>query len=213
MAVKTGDKYAAILDAAETVIARHGYHSAQISRIAAEAGVAAGTVYLYFKNKPDLLVCLFRDRLGMLVEQARGTYPEKEDPREKLRRFICHHLGALAARPNLAVVTQIEMRQADTGVQQQISEIMKGYFQVIDEIIEEGQRAGVFRRRVDPRQIRNMVFGTLDQTVTAWVMSGLRFDLEALAPQTFELIAGGVCEYEQGGTERYGNPGAVEADV
>ncbi|HEY3364554.1 MAG TPA: TetR/AcrR family transcriptional regulator [Symbiobacteriaceae bacterium] len=194
MTVRSGDKYVAILDAAQTVFARQGYHGAQISRIAAEAGVAAGTVYLYFKNKPDLLVCLFRDRLGMLIEQARSSLPQATDPREKLRRFIGHHLGELGSRRDLAVVTQIEMRQADTSVQQQISQIMKGYFQVIDEIVEEGQRAGVFHPSVDPRQIRNLVFGTLDQSVTAWVVSGFGFDLVALADVTFQLIAGGVCE-------------------
>jgi TetR/AcrR family transcriptional regulator, fatty acid metabolism regulator protein len=194
LSAKSGDKYAAILDAAQVVIARQGYHNAQISRIAAEAGVAAGTVYLYFKNKPDLLVCLFRDRLGFLIEQARGGLTEATDPVEKLRRFIWQHLTALAARRELAVVTQIEMRQAETGVQKEISQLMKGYFHVIDEIIEEGQHTGAFMQGVDSRQIRNLVFGILDQTVTAWVMSGFHFDLEALAEPTYRLITQGVCQ-------------------
>lgn len=201
MAVKSSDKYAAILDAAQVVIARQGYHHAQISRIAAEAGVAAGTVYLYFKNKPDLLVSLFRDRLGMLIDQARGSLMEARDPAELLRCFIWQHLKSLAADRDLAVVTQIEMRQAETDVQREISQIMKGYFDVIDEIIAEGQRSRVFRPEADPRQIRNMVFGVLDQTVTAWVMSGFHFDLEALAEPTFALVTGGVCarDTERGG--------------
>lgn len=202
MAVKSSDKYAAILDAAQVVIARQGYHHAQISRIAAEAGVAAGTVYLYFKNKPDLLVSLFRDRLGMLIDQARDSLlDEARDPAEKLRCFIWQHLKSLAADRDLAVVTQIEMRQAETDVQREISQIMKGYFDVIDEIIAQGQRSRVFRPEADPRQIRNLVFGVLDQTVTAWVMSGSHFDLEALAEPTFALVTGGVCvrDTERGG--------------
>lgn len=194
MPPKSGEKFAAILDAAQTIIARQGYQGAQISRIAAEAGVAAGTVYLYFKNKPDLLVSLFRDRLGVLIDQARGYLSEATEPPEKLRRFIAGHLSALAERRELAVVTQIEMRQAETDVQREISQIMKGYFQVIDEIIEEGQRTGAFRPDVDPKQIRNLVFGTLDQTVTAWVLSGFQFDLEAVAAPTYRLITGGVCQ-------------------
>lgn len=196
MAVRTGDKRAAILDAAQAVIARHGYHSAQISRIAAEAGVAAGTVYLYFKNKPDLLVCLFRDRLGVLITDARGSLAVAVNPTEKLRRFVWHHLHWLASNQELAVITQIEMRQADTVVMKQLSQIMKGYFEVIDEIIEEGLATGLFRRSVDRLQMRNLVFGTLDQTVTAWVLSGFRFDLEALAEPTFELLTGGICTSE-----------------
>jgi len=208
LAFRSSDKYAAILDSAQTVIARQGYHRAQISRIAAEAGVAAGTVYLYFKNKPDLLISLFRDRLGTLIEQARGNLAEAADPLEKLRRFIWHHLHALAGSKDLAMVTQIEMRQADLSVQQEISQIMKGYFHVIDEIIEAGQATGVFRQ-VDSRLVRNLVYGTLDQTVTAWVMAGCRFELESLAEPTFQLVAGGVCEQEQGGTQKHGHPGAA----
>ena len=213
MAAKTGDKFAAILDAAQTVIARQGYQGAQISRIAAEAGVAAGTVYLYFKNKPDLLVSLFRDRLGVLIDSAREHLAEVADPKERLRRFVAGHLRALADRRELAVVTQIEMRQAETDVQREISQIMKGYFQVIDEIIEEGQRTGVFQPAVDPKQIRNLVFGTLDQTVTAWVMSGFQFDLEAMAEPTFRLITGGVCQSGQGGTQKYGDSCTAQTDV
>ena len=213
MATKSGDKYAAILDAAQAVIARQGYQGAQISRIATEAGVAAGTVYLYFKNKPDLLISLFRDRLGMLVDQSRGRLAEAAEPPEKLRRFIEQHLRSLAARRDLAVVTQIEMRQAETEVQREISQIMKGYFQVIDEIIEEGQRTGAFVAAADPKQIRNLVFGTLDQTVTAWVLSGFQFDLEALAEPTYRLITGGVCQSGQGGTQKHGDSGAAETDI
>lgn len=208
MGQRVGDKYAAILDAAESVIASQGYHRAQISRIAQEAGVAAGTVYLYFQNKSDLLVCLFRDRLGLLIEEARSGYSGVEDAREKLRIFIAGHLRALARRRELALVTQIEMRQADKEVQHQISQIMKGYFHVIDEIILEGQAGGLFRE-ADPRQIRNLVFGTLDQTVTAWVLSGFKFDLEALAEPTYALIADGVCHTEQGGTQEHGHSGAA----
>lgn len=199
MAGRGGEKFTAILDAAQQVIAKHGYHQAQISRIAQVAGVAAGTVYLYFKNKPDLLVCLFRERLALLMAESRASLEGAESPREKLRRAIRQHFVSLGERPDLAAVTQIEMRQADTGVQQQISALMKGWFGVIDEIIQEGQAVGQFTREVDARQIRNLIYGTLDQTVTAWVLSGYRFDLVALAEPTFILITQGVVNGKEGG--------------
>lgn len=199
MAIKSGEKYAAILDAAQQVIAQQGYHNAQISRIAAQAGVAAGTVYLYFKNKPDLLVCLFRERLKMLIDEAHAAMEGVTDPREKLRLAIRQHFVSLASRRDLALVTQIEMRQADTGVQQQISELMQGWFRGIDQIIHEGQESGLFTRAVPAKQIRNLIFGTLDQTVTAWVLSGFHFDLEALAEPTYILISNGVIDKAEGG--------------
>lgn len=204
----SGDKYALILDAAQTVIARQGYHGAQISKIAAEAGVAAGTVYLYFKNKPDLLISLFRDRLAMMIDEARAALGQTVDPREKLRLFIRQHLHALSTRRELALVTQIEMRQAEMNVRQEILQIMKGYFRVIDEIIEQGQAAGLFRQ-VDLHAVRNLIFGNLDQTVTAWVMSGFRFDLEAQAEPAYQLIIGGVADSEQGGRQKNGDSGAA----
>jgi TetR/AcrR family fatty acid metabolism transcriptional regulator len=205
---RSGIKYALILDAAQSVIAKEGYHRAKISAIAAEAGVAAGTVYLYFANKQDLLVSLFRDRLAMLVEQARGSIADAKDPSERVCRFIRHHLQSLAVRQELAIVAQIELRQADISVQKEISTLMKGYFEVIDEIILEGQSQGKFRQ-VEPRQIRNMIFGTLDQTVTAWVIAGFRFDLEALAEPTCELIMGGLSDTHQGGSQKHGHSGAA----
>lgn len=193
MALQKGaDKLTAILDAAEVVFARQGYHAAQMARIAQEAGVATGTIYLYVKNKPDLLICLFRDRLAKLVERARATCSEGATPIEELRLFVASHFRAMGGHPTMAMVTQIEMRQAETAVQQEIAAIMKTWFAVIDEIVARGQAEGLFRP-INPKQIRNMVFGTLDQTVTAWVLSGCKFDLEALTEPTFELLAGGCC--------------------
>lgn len=187
-----GDKLTAILDAAEVVFARQGYHAAQMARIAQEAGVATGTIYLYVKNKPDLLICLFRDRLAMIVAEARATCSKGATPVEELRLFVANHFRLMARSPGMAMVTQIEMRQAETAVQQEIAAIMQTWFAVIDEIVARGQAAGLFRP-IFPKQIRNMVFGTLDQTVTAWVLSGCKFDLEALTDDTFELLAGGCC--------------------
>lgn len=212
MSTRSGDKYAAILDAAQHVIARQGYHNAQISRIAAEAGVAAGTVYLYFENKPDLLICLFRERLKLLVSEIKEAIGDAADPREKLRRAIAQHLRSLGTRPELAAVTQIEMRQADTQVQQRISALMQDWFGVIDQIIAEGQASRLFTREVPSKQIRNLIFGTLDQTVTAWVMSGYKFDIQALAEPTYRLIAHGVMEHREGGVGN-GDSGSPEADV
>lgn len=192
MGKRTGDKYQAILDAAIAVIAEHGYHSAQISRIAQAAGVAPGTVYLYFKNKQDLLVQVFREKLGCLMREAKARLEGEQEPRAKLEAFIRQHYEALARDPGFAVVTQIELRQSDPEIRVQISQIMKDYFGIIDRIVAEGQKAGVFRDDLNPRLVRNLIFGTLDQNVTAWVLSGRKHGLTALAKPTFQLFAEGI---------------------
>lgn len=187
-----GDKYDAIIDAAITVIAEVGYHNAQMARIAQTAGVAGGTVYLYFKSKQDLLISLFRERLGELIGAARTSLAETDDPVEQLRRFIYQHFRSLTDDPAFAVVTQVELRQADPAIRTEISLIMKEYFNMIDAVIADGQAVGVFRPDLHTRWIRNLVFGTLDQNVTAWILSGAKADLMKLVNPVFEMLTGGI---------------------
>lgn len=188
-----GDKYDAIITAAIAVIAESGYHNAQMARIAQAAGVAGGTVYLYFKSKQDLLISLFRERLGQLIEAARASLAETDDPAERLRRCIYQHFKSLTDDPEFAVVTQVELRQADPAIRTEISQIMKEYFDVIDGVIIAGQAQGIFRPELHVRWIRNLVFGTLDQNVTAWILSGAKTDLMKLVDPVFEMLTSGIC--------------------
>src|SRR5262245_1256858 len=80
-------KYESILRAAAKVFARSGYFNAKVSDVARNAGVADGTVYLYFKNKDDLLTSIFSWAMEEFLRRARAEMTETEDPREKLRRF------------------------------------------------------------------------------------------------------------------------------
>jgi TetR/AcrR family fatty acid metabolism transcriptional regulator len=212
-------KYMAIIDAAIAVFAELGYHNAQISRIAQAANIAAGTVYLYFKSKQDILVSCFRDRMAPLVEAAEAEFSQVENPQENLRRLVLRHLQALADDPQWAVVTQVELRQSDPEIRRQIDEVMKPYFTAIERIIREGQSQGLFRSDIDYRLMRNMVFGTLDQTVTAWVRAGHRYDLVAQADAIYRLFRQGMAlghATSNSGKEellRYGDSGAAEANV
>lgn len=67
---KEKPKYNQILDAAVEVIAENGFHRSQVSKIAKKAGVADGTIYLYFKNKEDLLVSLFQNKMGNFTSES-----------------------------------------------------------------------------------------------------------------------------------------------
>lgn len=177
MARKTGDKYYAIIDAAVRVIAKQGYHSAQVSRIAKEANVADGTIYLYFKNKEDILISLFNEKMGHFIETCRQRIDQAESVEDKLYVLIDAHLSQLAQNPELAIVTQIELRQSNPLIRQGINEVMKGYFNLIDRLVETGIKQGVFRSDIDIRSARMMIFGTLDEAATTWVMKQCKYDL------------------------------------
>ncbi|MBD1381146.1 TetR/AcrR family transcriptional regulator [Metabacillus arenae] len=184
-------KYKQIIDAAVIVIAENGYHQAQVSKIAKQAGVADGTIYLYFKNKEDILVSLFQEKMGVFIEKIRSEIAGKTSSAEKLYLLVEKHFTWFAEEPHLAIVTQLELRQSNKDLRLRINEVLKGYLDVVDEIIQSGKRAGEFRESLNLRLTRQMIFGTIDEMVTTWVMNDQKYDLVATAKEVHELIVSG----------------------
>lgn len=177
MAKKTGEKYQAIIDAAVRVIAKQGYHNAQVSRIAKEAKVADGTIYLYFENKDDILISLFSEKMGQFIESCRERIANAGSIDEKLYALVHSQFSYLANDPDVAKVTQIELRQSNPEISDALGQIIKHFFNLIDEVILAGIQEGAFRSDIDVRMARMMIFGTLDQAVTTWVMKQCKYDL------------------------------------
>lgn len=191
MAKKKGIKYDQIIDAAVTVIAKHGYHQAQVSKIAKQAGVADGTIYLYFKNKEDILVSLFREKMGHFVEKIEKEIEEKGSVEEKLYILVEMHFKQLSAERSLAIVTQLELRQSNIELRNKINDVLKPYLEVIDRVLHEGKETGFFDSELDVRLARQMIFGTLDETITNWVMNEHKYDLVSLAKPVYKLLING----------------------
>src|SRR5216683_2410569 len=108
LARASAPKRDAILRAATDVFADHGFFNAQVADVARAAGVAAGTVYLYFRGKDDLLVSIFERTMGEALHDARAAVADIADPCERLRRVAQLHLARLGRDRNLAVVFQVE---------------------------------------------------------------------------------------------------------
>lgn len=185
-------KYMQIIDAAVIVIAENGYHQAQVSKIAKQAGVADGTIYLYFKNKEDILVSLFREKMGQFVEIIKTDIAGKKSTSEKLLAMIKMHFRQLAEDHHLAIVTQLELRQSNKELRLKINEVLKGYLNVMDDILKEGIESGAFHQDLNIRLARQMMFGTIDETVTNWVMNEQKYDLCALAEPVHQLLVNGL---------------------
>lgn len=192
MAKRTGDKYDAIIDAAVRVIAEHGYHNAQVARIAREAKVADGTIYLYFENKDDVLISLFTEKMGKFVSEAKQVLNEFDSPIEQLREIIRLHFENLERDHKLAIVTQIELRQSNPEVRKRINAVLKKYLDVIDRVIEAGINQGMFRPDVDVRNVRKMIFGTIDETVSSWIMDERKYSLVEQADEIHRLFLYGI---------------------
>ena len=195
-------KYAAILQAAVQVMAESGYHHAQISRIARMAGVADGTVYLYFKNKEDILISLLRHAIGRIVELSQDRLATLDAATDKLKAIVELYFLELGRQPQLAMVTQVHLRQVDAGIRRQIGDIMKPFYNLLDEIVAEGIAQGVFRPGINRRIARRMIFGTMDETVTAWVLTGSKYDLAEQASDVVDVLFHGLCQHNAVSGER-----------
>ena len=186
-----GPKRDAILRAAIDVFAERGFFSAQVADVARAAGVAAGTVYLYFKNKDDLLVSIFDRSMRGAIAEGRAMAGDVSDPGERLRRFAVLHLSRLGRDRNLAVVFQVELRQSTKFMERFSSTLLRDYLGLIRDAIADGQRAGMFRADINATVAAKMFFGALDEMATNWILSRRGYSLEADADTVVDLFVNG----------------------
>jgi len=187
-----GPKRDAILRAAIDVFADRGYFNAQVADVARAAGVAAGTVYLYFRSKDDLLISIFERGMRVALEEGRALVAAIEDPRERLRQFARLHLRRLGHDRNLAVVFQVELRQSTKFMERLSSTLLRDYLGLIRDAISDGQKEGVFRSEIKPTIAAKMLFGALDEMATNWILSKRRYALEPEADLVVDLFINGV---------------------
>lgn len=190
--MKNKPKYNQIIDAALKVIAENGYHASQVAKIAKQAEVADGTIYLYFKNKEDILISVFKEKLGSFIEAIKIEIDQKETANEKLLTLIEMHFKQLTKSPYLAIVAQLELRQSKLDLRKEINNVLVSYLDVIDSIIELGLETGEVSTTINPQLMRQMIFGTLDESVTTWVMKSQRYDLVEQAADIHQLLTKGL---------------------
>ena len=189
---KDKPKYKQIIDAAVIVIAENGYHQAQVSKIAKQAGVADGTIYLYFKNKEDILISVFQEKMGLFVSKLGDILEQEVSASDKLQLMIKSHFDLLANDLHLAIVTQLELRQSNHELRIKINGVLREYLLLMDKILVNGMETGEFDKDMDIRLARQMVFGTMDETITTWVMNDHKYDLVKLAPKVHRLLMKGM---------------------
>ncbi|EGA89059.1 YsiA [Planococcus donghaensis MPA1U2] len=185
-------KYKQIIDAAVIVIAENGYHQAQVSKIAKQAGVADGTIYLYFENKEDILISVFQEKMGVFVDKLEQIIARDLSASTKLGLMIESHFDLLASDIHLAIVTQLELRQSNHELRTKINNVLREYLKLMDKILIQGMNNGELDENMDIRLARQMVFGTMDETITTWVMNEHKYDLVDLAPKVQRLLLKGM---------------------
>jgi TetR/AcrR family fatty acid metabolism transcriptional regulator len=185
------DKREAILKAATEVFARHGFFQSQVADVARAAGVAAGTVYLYFRSKDDLLVSLFERTMRDAIAEGRAALEGVNDPRERLTLIARLHLERLGRDRDLAVVFQVELRQSTKFMERFSSTFLRDYLGLIRDTIVRGQSAGLFRADINPTLAAKIFFGALDEMATNWILSHRRYSLPAQSDIIVDLFING----------------------
>jgi TetR/AcrR family fatty acid metabolism transcriptional regulator len=185
---RTDDKRQRILDAAVRVFARKGYFASRVSDVAKAAGIADGTIYLYFRNKDDVLVSLFDEIMSEHVEAGRREIAAIEGAPQKLLAIAQHHMRLLGENRELAIVFQVELRQSTKFMERFTATWLKDYFDLLQGVIEAGQREGTIRKELRRKLASHAFFGVLDEMVTTWVLSPQEYDLAQLAGSAVELF-------------------------
>ena len=193
MKVNKEEKREAILNAAIKVFAKKGFHNSRISDVAKEAGVAEGTIYLYFENKDHLLLSVFSRKMASFVKELRNLISSIDSPKDKLRAIVEYHFDYLNKDPSLALVVQIELRGCSAFMRGGASPELKAYLNSIEEVLEEGKRRGIFRRDLNVKVASKAFFGMMDEVATVWALKRRR-PLPEFAEEVFSIFYQGIKE-------------------
>jgi len=190
--VAISDKREAILRAAIKVFARKGYFNSKVADIAGEAGIADGTVYLYFKSKDEILHSIFDRAMAEFIEDGRKELENIEYPAERLRKIAELHLEKLGADRDLAVVFQVELRGSTKFMQEFSAAGFAVYLDIIRQTIENGQKNGAFRTDLKPIVGAKILYGAIDEMVTNWILSKKAYALAPMADEVMKVFLGGL---------------------
>lgn len=169
--MKDENKHQKILHAAIKVFSEKGFYNSRVSEIAKEANVADGTIYLYFKNKDDILISLFEEEFGKIVQNMRAALDKEKDALQKIKRFAITHLSIVSKQQELGEVMGVEVRQSSKFMKEYINKPFIEYLNIIRSVVTEGQEKGLIRKDLTPGIMKRAFFGALDEMARYWVLS------------------------------------------
>jgi TetR/AcrR family fatty acid metabolism transcriptional regulator len=186
------DKYHRILEAAVRIFAKQGFHQSTVAQIAKQAGVADGTIYLYFKNKDDILVQFFSYRTKQIFEQFQAEVDRASNSLDKLRNLIRRHLEEFQKDRDGAIVYQVETHQYNRLAEAQIKEMSKMYLDIVSDIVEQGQQTGTIRKDLYVGLVKRFIIGAIDEVINTWIHADEDYDLASMADPLVDLFIKGI---------------------
>jgi len=186
------EKYNKILEAAVKVFAANGFYQSTIAQIAREAGVADGTIYLYFKNKDDILFQFFNYKTKQVFQQFGEAVALADNPIDKLRNLVRSHLRAFQQDRCMAILYQTETHKYKRIADDRIKEMSKMYLDIISDIIEQGQQEGCIRKDLYLGLVKRFIVGSVDEVINTWLHADGQYELASMADPLVELLIRGI---------------------
>jgi TetR/AcrR family fatty acid metabolism transcriptional regulator len=180
------------LEAATKIFAEQGFFQSTVAQIAKEAGVADGTIYLYFKGKDDILVQFFDYKIKQVFARFRQEVDKADNAVDKLRNLIRGHLDEFQRDRNMAILYQSETHQRARLTEDQIREMSNMYLDIVTEIVEQGQQEGSMRQSLYLWLVKRFILGAVDEVINTWIHSGGKFDLVSMADPLVALFMNGI---------------------
>ncbi len=187
-----GNKREMILDSAVVEIAQRGFHQTTVAMIAKRAGVADGTIYLYFKNKEEILFSLFDRAMGSFIEEGKGLLNKATGAEIRIRQIIELHLKIVGENRDQAIITQVELRHSIHFMDQLSRNQVRDYLDILGQLVAQGQKEGIFRQDLDAEFVAKAIFGILDEMATDWVLSHRNTRLESKASAVADFVLHGL---------------------
>ena len=186
------EKYQRILDAAVEVIAERGYFNSPVSAIAKRAGVADGTIYLYFKSKDDVLRTAIDLAFEKFYKQLDEAFVTLDGPREQLEYIAQVHMESHSANRSMSVLLQTEMRQSARFIEEFSRHHLARYIQLVRDVVRRGQEQGIFRQDVSDGVVAHCMFGAIDELLSSAVLTGREYDAKDTAAQVMDVLLNGI---------------------
>jgi TetR/AcrR family transcriptional regulator, fatty acid metabolism regulator protein len=189
---RNSDKYDQILTAAIKVFANRGFSQSTIAQIAHQAGVADGTIYLYFKNKDDILVQFYERMTEHVSERFHEAVKDGTSALEKLHNLVRAHLEVFQSQADGAIVYQSETHLQWRLVQEPTRQMSKMYREVISKLVALGQEEGTFRSDLYVGLVKRLINGAVEEVINTWIHTGMDHDLASMAEPLVDLFIKGI---------------------
>ena len=182
------DKKKTILTSAIKIIGDKGYQNATIAEIAKDAGIGDATIYEYFKNKEDLLLSIPVEVTKELIPQINEHMMGIKGALNKLRKFIWWWLNYIEKNPGYGSIVLLELKTSKTYVSNEAYQAARNFYQIILDIIKEGQEEETIKREINPYLARSLCVGAMEHIIIRWLLKDKKYSLIQYADELADLL-------------------------